>query len=121
MLIPQYMEDVLKVGSSDLDFYFMISSQEFLQSFLPEELFRRNQLDPKYSVTVFAFNLGVDPVVLSRFLAGRKSLSSRTRLKIVKSLTQDSEQKKCFIRAVACADNLLLCDLSISTSPGFSK
>jgi uncharacterized protein (TIGR02147 family) len=73
----------------------------FYQRFLAEELARRTERNPKYSLRAFAAAIGVDKAALSRILSGSKPLTFRTAAKILKSLDMTPQDVNRFMDSIA--------------------
>ncbi|WP_413580788.1 TIGR02147 family protein [Bdellovibrio sp. HCB288] len=74
----------------------------FHYEYIKQELAKRMQVNPHYSLRSFARDLGVGHSWLSEFLAGKKGLSDSTAEKIVQALSlsrQDAELFKLSTRA----------------------
>ncbi len=65
--------------------YMLLESHSYRQ-FLEEELTKRIQHNPQYSLRAFSRNLKISPGELSEILRGKRQLSLKTSLKIAKAL-----------------------------------
>lgn len=75
--------------------------QDFYRSILKEELTRRCEKNPRYSVRAFAKSLGVDVAAISRVLTGKQIPSYQLTQKILSGLDLDPSGQKDFIASVA--------------------
>ena len=62
----------------------MEEQQPFHIRFLREELQRRKERNPAYSLRAFARTLSMDPSDLSKFLSGRKQLTLKGTARLIK-------------------------------------
>lgn len=66
---------------------------------LEEQWQQKKLVNPAFSLRAFAIKLGISPASLSQILSGKRRLTSKTMLKICKSLTLDPlETKRLLVR-----------------------
>lgn len=70
---------------------------DFNRNYLKEELSKRCERNPRYSLRAFASSLNVDPGALSRILNGKQFLSKKLALKILKKISLDPIDEKIFL------------------------
>jgi PAS domain S-box-containing protein len=68
---------------------------------LTQDLARRKQKNPRYSMRAFARHLGLDPSGLNRVLTGQQDFSLSTCLKLVKRLDLSESEQRFFFASVA--------------------
>jgi uncharacterized protein (TIGR02147 family) len=73
----------------------------FYSTYLAEELNRRKRRNNCYSLRAFARSLGIDPAILSRAIAGKRSLSAKTIRKIIYKLNLTELEMKMFVESSA--------------------
>lgn len=68
---------------------------------LADELKRRQERNPRYSLRSYARSLSIDPSSLSRMLNGKQDLSLHLGAKVIQQLSLSEEQAQAFVRSVA--------------------
>lgn len=82
---------------------------EYYQLFLQEELVRRQQRNPRYSVRAFAIALKSDAGTLSKILSGKQIPSSALALRFADAMQLPPDTRDKFARSVEKAKQLELC------------
>lgn len=67
---------------------------------LREELVRRQQRNPRYSLRAFARATGVSPATMSQVLSGKRSLTLRTARNIIQRLPWDESSRRRFLNSL---------------------
>jgi PAS domain S-box-containing protein len=89
---------------------------------LREELDRRKNKNPRYSLRAFAKFLGVHPSAMSRLLNGKQELSLQACVTILKRLALPVDQSRAFIASVSTDKrNRALSLLTSAIEPDFAK
>lgn len=79
----------------------MSEQTPFYKLYLREELARRCENNPNYSMRSFARALNVDPAVLSRTLADKRALSYKVATRVINNLYLSPKERKIFLESVA--------------------
>src|ERR1051326_4485210 len=74
--------------------------------FLMQELARRCQANPRYSLRAFARTLGVTPAAISLVLSGKRRIGHKLGGKVVEKLGLTPEQAQEFLRGCAPSPRL---------------
>lgn len=72
----------------------------FYRSYLKDELTRRTESNPRYSLRAFAKALQIDPTGLSKILSNKKILSLKTAEKMLSRLPMANETRDIFLSSV---------------------
>lgn len=75
----------------------MQSSDRFAE-LLQEELVKRKQNNPQYSLRAFAKNLKIDAAALSRVIRGKQTMGASSFMRVCQALTISDIEKEQLIR-----------------------
>ena len=67
---------------------------------LSDELKRRVQKNPRYSLRAYATYLGLHPSALCRILSGKQPLSSKSGVRIIRKLSLDENEQRLFLQSM---------------------
>lgn len=93
----------------------MQASPTFYRDYLKNELEKRVQRNPRYSLRAFSKFLGVDVGALSRLFANKQTITLRTAKKICDNLGLNDQDKSIFMESVSKHRN------KIGTSPNIKS
>lgn len=82
---------------------------DFYQLFLQEELARRQEKNPRYSVRAFALALRSDAGTVSKILSGKQIPSSALANRFADAMQLSPDTREKFARSVEKAKQLELC------------
>ncbi len=77
----------------------MLAAKPFYKIYLEQELARRCESNPRYSLRSFAKALEVDPGNLSRVFAGKASISKTTVEKVMRNLSMSTAEQTLFLNS----------------------
>ncbi len=75
-------------------------TESFYRTYLKDELVRRTESNPRYSLRAFAKALQIDPTGLSKILSAKKPLSLKTAQKVMSRLPMNTDTRTVFLNSV---------------------
>lgn len=82
--------------------------KQWFQSILREEIAKRCERNPRYSLRAFSRSLGLDPAALSRILSGKTLPSAKMTQKLLQGLDLSPELRERFLHSVRVSQNSAL-------------
>src|SRR5580698_8295148 len=79
----------------------MKANDSFYKTILEEELSRRAEVNPRYSLRAMARALGIEPGALSEILSGKRVPSYKMAQKILAALELEPETQTQFLESLA--------------------